>query len=492
MTFDYKRVIISHGEKFVCGIVAVGLLLGIFYVWRRAGAKEVKETIGRISALTSQLEEQMGQSPPQEELTDYVELWKGSKEIRKPDDVQDVFWPPFPKYYPLKILGTNREYELDFDAPMASGSVRVEVEGDDRSNAKVIREVDHPVGMYYSRVRVNTGEEGFARIVGSVGMKKHIIPVKVDENIEVQPYPPLNLRVTDAKAPTEGITIEFKPNPRNRDEVVVEGYELFRKNIRDIVGDFRKVAFLPVKASELTEDARAIMNEAGKTVDSERDLEEGEGTDSEGTVYRWVDGGSGDDGRRNQESGSESAKAVPLPQPNEVYLYKVRTVGLRSQPKKSEFSDMAIGKMAPVMDFRFTRQMGERVTFEIAVYDEDEGKVGKKSFDCIIGEEIGGLGDEGDDGPMRDFLTGCYLLDSHEEAMRINPSYSRGRIVYTNPAGRVRERWRDEWGNGSDDDLPWEIGKEVEEPGRKPGREEEQGYEMMMPEDLPPAYRRRP
>ncbi len=367
-----------------------------------------------------------------------------------------------PVYYDTVFVGPGKDHILKFKDPLTPNSVLVDKE---EPRGGVIAKIEHPVGMDYSQVRIWTTAQGTARVTGVSEQTRHIQPVVVDPRAGMRAVPPLALKVTRGLT---GITVTFQPNPENKEKVVVQAYEVFRKRARDMDGEFQRVSQLPVLDSELTDQARQLL----RGVQAERGAAAAGGA---GVPYAPGQQGaphgvSGTPGWRGQRLGPRLPPAeAPGPAPpvptrvapaeevkevvytwmdagklllGETYLYKVRTVAYLSYPKESEFTQAQAVTTLPARDFRFTGLVGGKVRFEVAVFEG--GHIRRKEFRNAVGDEIGGLDYNQATAQLENFLTGCYLVDYHRSVRLKEKTGFRDRIIFVNQRGEPEARWREE------------------------------------------------
>jgi hypothetical protein len=488
MPVQRKGFLFRHFEKVACGVVSLLLLVSIVYMIRRTGGEEVAELTRRIGQLTGRLNQQMDEPPPERGIPDYVTQWRRARSVAEPGDIRELFWYPWPVYYAGRRLAVNEEYVLQFREPLARNRVRLErLRQDGPPPNQVIGRYIHPVGMDYSRVRVYTGEVDFgsAMIVGEVGQREHKMPIVVDATVRERAEPPLEV---SASAERGGIVVSWRSNEANEEGVVVEGYQVFRKRARNVTGQFELVGTVTVQTEESRRTESEAEGRAGRRW-SPMEGREGsraarrprgagpergvEASEEEEGIYRWTD--------TNRERTVEEETLAGI-KPEETYLYKVRTVAQESEPRTSEFSPIVRATALPTVDFKFTGQRGEQLRFEIIVYQN--GGVYQESVMNTVGDEIGGFVDERSD--VQNFLTGCFLIDFHPNAIRQQP-FARSRIVYVDRQGHVRARWRNE--TAVEDLWEWEPETRPEEepygpgrePGMPPGRGGRSGIETLRP-----------
>jgi len=418
----------KHFEKIACGAVGVGLALSLLYVSRRVSGGKVEKLLDRIDAVTGKLETDMRKPPPPAKVPQYVAVWEEAYRLVEPGDTPERFWYHWPVYYNTVYMGPDKDFVLKFKEPLSPKSVHLEREDPPGS---VITRIEHPVGMDYTQVRVHTGTAGTVRVVGLSGQTPHVQPVVVDPRAGTRAEPPLALKVT----PRLGyIEVRWEPNPANRDTVIVQAYEVYRKSARDVGAEYEKVQQVRVLECELSEESKRILKQIASAKkpagEAKKPTAPGRAAPA-GATELWLHmpglaGGAG------APPGVVPAAAETRPQeetkclylwrdtegivPGKTFLYKVRTIAYMSFPRESHF--------------------------QVAIYD---GKtVRRREFSNAIGEEIGGVVQEPATGALQNFLTGCYLLDCHRAVRQPGGGSFRHRIIFVNPHGEVEQRWLNE------------------------------------------------
>ncbi len=422
MVVHQKGFFLRNFEKIISAVIALFILVALGYVVNVNRAVELKDLLDRIEESKVIIDRGAGE-PPEETIPPYESLWAKRTEVRSPEEFASVFWPSFPEYYPEFVAGTGREYVLEFTDPIYDNTIEIEVlEGE---NVLSLEDIAHPHPLYgdESRMVINTGSgEGRVRVVAKGGGKTHIREIVTDEAIDVPPSPPLNLA---AKFTRGRKKLHFEHNPENEEGVVVEEYEIFRKRARDILSSFELVDTVTVQADELSSDAREALREAGKSPAESRDAVERDidiDIDAEGVLYVW------------EETDVN---------PEELYLYKVRTVGLKSNPRRSDFTDLLRVETLPTNDFRLWDFIGDELEFELAF--ETDRVMEKVQIENVLGDRVGiSVEDRNEDYPID---TSCLIIDFHSQVRR---------IIYVDPKKRIKSLSRDFWRTGSDDDYPWE------------------------------------
>ncbi len=416
MPVGRKGFLFNHFEKIICGIVGVIFLVAVVYGIQRMSGGKVERMTGEIGRLTSRLEQQMKASPPELDLTNYVQKWRAARSIRSPGEVQEIFWYPWPIYYHERRLAANQEYELQFREPLAQQSVKVEKEV---PSGEVVESIIHPVGVDYSKVKILTGDvdQGEALLSGTVGKRAHRMPIVVDADIRERAEPPVNV---SAEAVKDGIIIRWERNADNTGTIELDAYEVFRKKASEVTGRFTKMTEVKAKDVESRGEEEPESDRSGDRVSS-----------PEKASYQWKDPmlQTGTDGEET-EGGVRSG---------ETYRYKVRSIAQNSEPPTSEFSPVVRATALPTVDYQFTGQSGNTIRFKVRVYQN--GRVEEEGCAVSVGEEIGVYLDDADG--WQNFLTGCYLLDFQPGAFRRDP-FAEGRVIVVNRQGQIEARWEEE------------------------------------------------
>ncbi len=465
MAAEQKRFMFffRHFEKIICAMVVLALVGAVVHVIRKNTGDEVERVIDDIEGYVEELETP-DPLPTLEEPPPYYDQWARTYDVPpSPDEIKGVFWMHYPQYYQELAVGTGREIVLEFDDPLDEGTVNVVVE----EGQNVLSEEEkfvHPVNDDYSKVVVYTGQdEGTVRITAIGGGRAHVWEIRTDAGIEMQPHPPVDPGHVVTRREVE---IHFAPNPDNREKVTVEAYEIHRRRARDLLDEFERVAAIPVSSEELTPQSLEKLGEEGR-----RTLEEGEAEPADGGGEPAEGNGEPPPEERavgaRMEDGVYKWRARRF-DPDEIYLYKIRTVGLLSEPKESEFVRMPEPvRTMPLADFRLVFGMPEWVdvyelSLELAAEVEGGFEKGERAY--VIGDRV-----TGEDGR---FDTGSVLLDYHRE-----PRRDLRRIVYVDRRGEIKSRRKYFWGTGRDGSEPWEV--QVDENEAEEERDED--AEMLEP-----------
>jgi len=426
-------------DKVLCGIVALGLIVGIGYGLVRNASFAEKVNPEQIARDIEQLRNRQNQPPPsgaeprlQEDILNVLER------VDQPQAVRDTMLPPLPYVYAAQKVPPNVEFELQFDAPLAPGSVTVE------GNEFALETIEHPVQGDYRRVRVASKRwEEQASVVGKAGDVKHIYPVVIDSSVGKTPYAPVEFKVIDRR---EEVRLSFKQDPRVKQEgVEIRNYEIWRRDWSDPVGEYKLVAAVAPTAEAVgatgrrrrTQRPRATGGVPGglaNVVPSEVLRE-----------MRW--GGAPATQRQPAQPETEAERAIlwvdEEVEPGERYGYKVRTVGKNTFPTEGEFTSPLTAEVFPNLDFKFTLAGMDSVRVEVRK-ETDDARILRESFWVAVGEEIGRIITDRRSGTMREFCTGCTLIDFHSRATMPETGMPSSRIIFIDRDGVLRERYRNE------------------------------------------------
>ena len=464
MPAERKGLLFRHFEKLACGVVGALLVVSLLYLATRTSGNKVEALRVRIDEVAKDLKEGLGKGPPPQPEPQWVEAWESVGEVAESVPLRPKFMEaPLPHIYAGASMGIEKEQVLSFDEPLVPGTVSSEDKpAKENLLGAVVASLEHPVGPDYSKVRVRTIGPGTARIEGEAESVRHIYPIVVDAKFGRRADPPLEVAATSRR---DGVLITFVPNPLNREGVVVQQYQVFRKRARAVGEDFRLIHNVPRQDAELSDEGRELLKTAGISLrgrgevtrspraggaEDEIGLEEEEirsrveemrrrmmvpyafgspetpeeePDEKKGVSYRWLD--------------DSAARAS-----GEEFLYQVRTVAYFSHPGASEFCETVAARALATRDFRLTQQRGDTLKFEVAVYTD--GRIRKETFYNAVGDEIGGL-KRLPSGQMQNYLTGCYILDYHKSVARETEGGMlrlNNRIVYVDRHGDVTTRWR--------------------------------------------------
>jgi len=488
MPAERKGFLFSHFEKIICAVVALAVLLALYYMNSRSKGERITELVTRIANATNDINRQWNAKAPDIPCPDYLGDRAKAYAVPTPMEITrqglDYLWPII---YRTMEIGTEKGYVLSFYEPLDFGSVKIV--GEDPPGQVIEPTIEHPADGSYAKARIRTktelesGQLGRARIVGMAGGREHIHPVVVNPRIDPQPLAPLNVR---ASAQRGYVLVVFEPNPENKKrEVGVTYYEVFRKNARHLVGDFSLVGRVKADKIESTGTRPAAggpgpAGGAGARPEMmwpdgrgglvppvpeamARPAEGGEGVgDAEKKKVRY---GFRDTAKRARMSKKDPGPPVA----DEEYFYKVRTVGTRSMPPQSEFTEEVQVKTPANVEWRFLGVSGRRLRFEVAVWRE--GHTRKSTFYNEIGEQIGGILQDKNTGAIQNFLTQNYLVDHHPNVMhkKGNATVPDSRVIYVDRRGDLQSRWKRET------DTPELFADQKVKPDAREGREGREG-----------------
>ena len=491
MPSEPKGFLFRYLDKLLAAIVFLAVVGMALYAFQRTSMQD--DPRDRIAAVLESVEQLMDVDPPDPPGTNWVELMAARGVVAAQGALRPTtFWWPIPEVYLTKTVGLNQLVRLEFTEPLEEDRVQVLSE-----KARIATIKGHPVGGDYTVVEVRTGEtEGIFRVVGWAGERRHIQPVVVDKDVGQSASPPLDLKATGEHGL---IQVSFRPNPKNVEgNVDISEYEIYRKEARDVFGDYEPVGNVTVK------------RELGGGIEAPRELERGRGarrsySEREATlrgreaprresvpVLRVMPGAGamrpgGPTGVRSRTT-EASEDLVRWEDdyvwPGETYLYKVRVRAPRSHPPLSEFTEPVEAVALSDIDFRLVRGR-PNPTIEVAKLSGGGGAAAR-TFEVVVGDEIGAWVEDVRTGRYEDFRTGCVLLAYHPRVFRMKvreievggqtiireTPTSDSRIVYIDIKGNVQMRWKKEVAV----EAIWE--KVGEEPRPGMGRE---GVPMPMP-----------
>jgi hypothetical protein len=395
MPVEQKGFLFRYFDKALCVVAAVGLLVALLLAVRRSGTTEAGRLEQGFNEARDKLDRLERAEPPPAAISDYESKLTAQMAV-SPSPV--VYRDPFDYRWPIELgtrrLGTSQEYDLRFPVPLRQG-LRVVSEGPGGTPA-VVEIVRHPAnGVDHRVTRVRTFDrEGTARIEGKYTDRDVYLTVAVDKGVDAQAEPPLNVR---GKATRAGVVITFDPNPKNVEhEIVVQSFGVLRRELGPIRWPY----------------------------------------DSLGAVA-WV---------QDQKSYTFTDTTVV---PAKVYAYVVQTIAPRALPPQSPPSEPVELTALSDVDFKLTGGQPNAVQSDVVI--RRDGRNYKHKFNNAYGEEIGGVVPAGESAVP--FLTGCALLDYHPHVLRTYVKFERefrevrSRIIYVDPQGNVRIRWKDEVGH---------------------------------------------
>jgi len=420
----------QYFDRIVCGVVALGILAAVLYAARRAG------TVNRVAS-PSDVQEQLrvieakmrqgGAAVPLPKVDYAVMVSERLQSYAPPRPLKyDPFYPPLPKVLPDVTIGLNQEAVLDFKAPLDKGSVKVE-----RSKAgggeDLVDVIGHPEDHDYTRVRIRSRDkEGDVFVVGEAGGLKHELKVYVNANVGKTAYAPKEI---DARPGLGVVVLRIAPDPRNDDdEVEVQGYEVWRRDWADPLGDYKRLQTVNVGAVGVGAVGAARFAAAPRSLTTRAGA--GARTGLEGAV-EWQD--------LKVEAGQR-------------YSYRVRTIGLNTYPKESDFTASAFVEVPPMVDFRGPDTLG----IEVAELSS-AGGVSQGKFWVHSGDEIGGVVQNARTGQVNNLLTDCVLVDFHRNVIQPGRGLISDRAIYIDAEGNLQAAWR--WRTGTESRF-WELVKQ--------------------------------
>ncbi len=426
----------QYFDRIVCGVVALGILAAVLYAARRAG------TVNRVASPSDVVENlrvievkmrQGGAAVPPPKVDYAVMVTDRLQSYSPPRPLKgDPFYPPLPKALPNVRIGLNQEAVLDFKAPLDKGSVKVEraKAGGDEDLVDVI---GHPEDDDYTRVRIRSRDkEGEVFVVGEAGGLKHELKVYVDPKVGKVAYAPKEI---DARPGLGVVVLRIAPDPRNDDdEVEVEGYEVWRRDWADPLGDYESLETANVGAGVAGVGAVGAARFAAAQRGLATRARAGVRTGLEGAI-EWQD--------LEVEAGQR-------------YSYKVRTVGLNTYPKESDFTASAFVEVPPMVDFRVTGSGPDTLGIEVAEFSS-AGGVSQGKFWVHSGDEIGGVAQNARTGQVNNLLTDCVLVDFHRNVIQPGRGLISDRAIYIDAEGNLQEAWR--WRTGTESTF-WELVKQ--------------------------------
>jgi hypothetical protein len=464
---------VQHGfvfrlfDKVVCALAVLVLLAGVVVAMQRSRSLPAGVDLAEVQTVLSDLDERMESSPPAVDAPNVGPRVARYYQVPDPPGpVRDPSLAPLPAVYSVRQIGPSLDIELEFNAPLSPGSVKVE------GDTHLLQIVAHPVGDDYAKVLARTNRwEGETTIVGMSGDVKHILPVAVNRDVGKTPYAPVDLAVDEQ---INGVVLAFRPHPGvEADGVQVSSYEVWRRDWTDPVGEYELVGSAGAAAGkpEKAEPAEAApAPRAQPTAPAARpsapaprrggygpqfDISQFLPPDIAAIRQRAVGGRQTPQGpravrepRQRATQPAKPAKPKPAREPGTIiwrdrkavpghrYAYRLRMVGRNTYPIKGEFTDPIAVEVFPSADFRFTLAGTDSVRFEI-VKETKPGNADRVSTWVALGDTIGLLRQGG--GPS--FLTGCTLVDFHRLTTDPSTNLRSSRIIYADQDGLLHERY---------------------------------------------------
>jgi len=362
-----RGFLFTYFDKIICGVVGLGLLLGIVYALNRLGPLPAEIAPENVSAQINKLQQKLRQ-PSQTLNVQLPELTVADQVPPAPAVRPGVFIWPLPVEYPPAKVGLNKTFVLQFKAPLGKGTVTVQ------RNEVLLDIVEHPVEGDYSKVRVKSKSwPGEAAVVGYEGDRAHIYTVIVDPAVNKTAYPP-TIRVTSRQG---AVSLELVEDDRiAEEEVEVLYYEIWRRDWSDPLGDYELINEVDLSGRALRGATAPVP--ARRTTVTPRPPAGGY-TGGRPPVPAWARTGAVPPGMvPGTMPGAPRATAAPAPaekkgipwQDNTVeagryYSYKARAVGVNTFPTEGEFCDPVIVEVLSDIDFRFTLTSRDMVRFEV-------------------------------------------------------------------------------------------------------------------------------
>ncbi len=468
MPVEKRGVLFRYFDKAILGIVVVGLLLTLAYVVTRTGSASEQVDLSQVQANVDRIQRALQEAPPELTVPNYEgQVAQLFGEQATPATVRPyLINMPHPESYVEFRVGPDKDFTLEFNEPLARGSV--EVTGDEA----LARVLEHPVGIDYRKVKLHSANrEGQARVSGTTASgNEHIYPVVVDAAVGKTAYPPVELAVGDQ---LEQIMLEWQPDPRiATDEVDVVQYQVWRRDWNDPLGEYKEVGGLNIAGGRSVAYGGGVPRaSAGRDrrtdtmgppagmigmdpsmMDPSVMFDPSLGGGPPGAMGGGPPGGFGGTRPRTRRGTEETAVETMQWQdfnvePGARYSYKVRTVGSNTFPGEGEFTEPIRVEVHPSFDIKFTSVALDRVNIQVAKgsIDANGNLVAPSSaaFYVSRGGEIGGVTEPTAMGQVENYLTDYMLLDYHRAVRRPEGGVS-SRIIYVDEDGRLRVRWQNE------------------------------------------------
>jgi hypothetical protein len=441
MPVQKKGFAFRYFDKILCGVVALGLIVGIGYGLMRNASFAERVNPQQIARDIEELRRRQREAPPPVAEPQLEEqILSRLESVDQPQPVRDMMLPPLPYVYPEQKVPPEVEFELEFNAPLAPGSVTVE------GNEFALEVLEHPVQGDYRRVTVASKRwEEEASVVGKAGDVKHIYPVVIDGAVGKRPYPPVQLRVLNRR---EQVRLSFRHDPRVEQEgVAIRNYEVWRRDWSDPTGEYKLVAAVAPTAEAV--GGRQRRRRQPTTGGVPGGLEGVLPPEVLREMQRrgQLPGRTRPSQAEEQEERELAERAVVWVdeevEPGRRYGYKVRTVGKNTFPTEGQFTEPLTAEVFPNLDFKFTLPGMDSVRVEVRK-EADNGRVMSQSFWVAVGEEIGRSVRDRRTGTMQDFSTGYTLIDFHSRATVPESGLPSSRIICIDQDGVLRERYRNE------------------------------------------------
>ncbi len=437
-----RGVVFKYFDKFICGLVALGLLVGVVYALSRASALPEKIQPQNVNSLVQTIKGKLsGAAHP---LTADVPNVNAVNVLAKAPAVRDnmFIWPLPVEYPPIKV-GLDKEFVLQFKAPLGEGTVTVQ------AKEPIIEIVEHPVDGDYSKVKVRTKSfEGQAAVVGYEGRIAHIYPVIVDSSVNKTAYAP-TLKVTSRQG---SVTLKIVEDPKiESDGVDIAYYEIWRRDWSDPLGEYTLVDEVDQAGNSLSGSANTGPGARRMTA---RASSAARPAPAAARAPAYAGPAALARGRRpaarpgvgGMGTGATATAEPEVPgiawtdqnvTPGDQYSYKARGIGRNTFPTDGDYCAPVKVEVMPDIDFRFRLTTADSVQFDVVKAVGESAK--KISFWRGVGDEIGNIVDNN-----QNYLTGYVLVDIQPTATQSNRPGPVGRVVYADDEGNLRVLWSGE------------------------------------------------
>jgi len=443
MPVERKGFLFQYFDKIIFAVVVLGLVATIIYAVQRKASAAKQIDVAAILDNVQKISRKLTAEPPPASVPQYT---AAQRQAVAPGTVrQDLVWPPLPQQYPPFRVGPDKEFIIEFMEPMLKGSLQV-----DAGDASV-QIIEHPVDNDYRKVRARSGSaEGTVKITGMAADVPHIRNVIVDAKVGKTAYAPLDLAVADSQGL---VALQFKDDPRiGSEEVEVAGYEVWRRDWSDPLGEFRKVGTSGMgEAGSRGRGGPTGMPPApgGEMfIDDPMLLDGGMGMPGF-MLPPEMTGGAMPSRRRGTRLGAQEPAEALLSwqdydvKPGERYSYKLRAIGNNTYPTEGDFTDPIMVEVLPSIDFKATGQALDKVRFEIVKQSASGRGLVTAEFHVAKGSEIGGVDIDPRTGVVENYLTGYVLVDYHRSVRRPEGGVA-SRIIYADGEGNLFSRWQGE------------------------------------------------
>lgn len=502
-----RGLVFRHFDKAILGVAVLGLLAALVYGVKHTSDVRANIDLTAAERASQQIQQKMTEPEEVPEPPDFVpEAESALQSVPPPDESLRafVFWPPVPdrSYEPLRV-GTDREIVLDFHEPISPDSFSFVLPGAIPDPLSVL---EHPYEGDYSKVLVKTLPYPEARdtlsftFVGRSGKVQHERPIILDRTVDKKPFPPVDVTV---QVGTSFVELTFYENPAilgedkasPKDDVLVEYYEVMRKDVNDPLADFESVGRVrsgdttmgrrPGEFPEEFPDDFPFDDGPPPGFEEERPPVEDERPRLEDLVPDEED-----------DRGKPIVWADQTVQPGGVYIYKIRTVGRNTFPEKGDlYTEPIKVSMLPRFDIRLVRMSGGgfsgpiRADVQVLRVGRTEDMMRRGGADLQVraisgvaaGDAIDPVTVDAQGLPRTAWGTGITLLDCQRGVYRQADGRSvlSNRIIFVGPDGKIQERWEGQVLESTE--RLW---------SRVRGGEEDREYPPDFPYDRPPGYPR--